>query len=111
MVMIDRGITYNFISSQVVPRLGVPVRSSQSFGMSLGTGEIVQSTGECKSVVLQLPGVTIIEDFLPITLGNSDMILGLQWLEKLVTMTTNWKLQTIKFKMGKDTVTLKGDHH
>lgn len=60
-------------------------------------------------MVLQLSGLTIIEDFLPIALGNSDLILGLQWLEKLGTISTNWKTQTIKFKMGKEMVTLKGD--
>lgn len=59
--------------------------------------------------MLQLQGITIIEDFLPITLGNSDLILGLQWLEKLGTMTVNWKSQEINFKMGNDKVTLTGD--
>ena len=42
-------------------------------------------------------------------LGNSDLILGIQWHEKLGTMTTNWKTHTIKFKMGGDTGTLKED--
>ncbi|KAL8103695.1 hypothetical protein AgCh_028042 [Apium graveolens] len=70
---------------------------------------MVQSNGECKSVVLKLQNLTIVEDFLPIALGNSDLILGLQWLEMLGTMTANWKSQRIKFKLGNDTVTLIGD--
>lgn len=108
VVIIDPGATHNFIALQAVQQLGVDCRDSQCFGVSLGMGETVQSQGECKSVILQLQGLTIIEDFLPIALGNSDLILGLQWLEKLGTMTTNWKSQTLKFKMGK-MVTLKGD--
>lgn len=42
-------------------------------------------------------------------LGNSDVMLGIQWLEKLGTMTANWKTQTIRFQLGSEIVTLKGD--
>lgn len=109
IIMVDPGATHNFISSQVIEALGVECNPSRSFGVSLGTGEMVVSPGECKSVVVQVQGVTIVEDFLAINLGNSDMILGLKWLEMLGTTTTNWKLQKLSFKMGKETVTLTGD--
>lgn len=109
IVMVDPGATHNFIALQAVEKLGVECSTSKMFGVSLGTGEMVHSNGECKSVVLQLQGLTIVEDFLPIALGNSDLILGLQWLEKLGTMTANWKSQKISFKMGNETVVLTGD--
>ncbi|KAL8108210.1 hypothetical protein AgCh_024598 [Apium graveolens] len=85
---------------QAVEELAVNYSPSKQFGVSLGTGEMVQSNGECKYVVPKLQNFTIVEDFLPIALGNSDLILGLQWLEKLGTMTANWKSQRIKFKLG-----------
>lgn len=87
----------------------IMVSPSTTFGVSLGTGEEVQGKGICLGVVLELQGVDIIEDFLPLPLGNSDVILGIQWLEKLGTTTINWKLQTIKFQAGKYCITLKGD--
>lgn len=34
--------------------------------MTLGNGDTVAGVGMCKSLVLQLPGVTIVEDFLPL---------------------------------------------
>lgn len=79
IVMVDPGATHNFISKQAVEELAVSFIQSRNFGVSLGTWVTVESQGECKSVVLQLQGITIIEDFLPITLGNLDLILGLQW--------------------------------
>lgn len=109
VVLIDPGATHNFVSLEAVEKLGLPIIPSKSFGVSLGTGANVQGEGECKSVVLHLQGVTIIEDYLPLSLGNSDLILGVQWLEKLGTVATNWKTQTLKFKLGEDNVTLKGD--
>ena len=109
VVMIDPGATHNFISREVVETLGVPLFPTKSFGVSLGTGESVQGTGLCKEVSLQLPGMVIIEDFLPLPLGNSDVILGVQWLEKLGTIMTNWKTQILKFQLGSKHITLKGD--
>lgn len=55
--------------------------------------------------------MSIIEDFLLLPLGNSDVILGIQWLEKLGNITTNWKTQTLKFQSEGVTVTLQGDPH
>lgn len=109
VVMVDPGATHNFISIKAVSSLGFPVTSSQVFGVSLGTMESVQGVRECKSVVLELQGIVIVENFLSLPLGNSDLILGIQWLEKPGTMTTNWKIQTLKFQTGKEMVTLKGD--
>ena len=77
--------------------------------MTLGTGDTVQGEGVCKGVVLDLQGVTIVEDFLILPLGSSNVILGIQWLEKLGTISTNWKTQTLKFQLDGTTITLKGD--
>lgn len=45
VVMIDLGATHNFISKDVVNRIGIPVTPSKSFGVSLGTGDSVQGEG------------------------------------------------------------------
>lgn len=42
----------------------------------LGTGSLVRE-GICRGVLLQFPGAEIIEDFLPLELGNTDVILGI----------------------------------
>lgn len=66
---------------------------------------MVQGEGECLGVEVVLQGVLIVKAFLPIPLGNLDLILGIQWLEKLGTTTTNWKTHTISFQKGGKTVT------
>lgn len=109
IVMVDPGATHNFVSQGVIERVGLKVSPSTAFAVALGTGEEVQGKGICLGVVLQLPGLDVIEDFLPLSLGNADVILGVQWLEKLGTTTINWKLQTIKFHVGKEAVVIKGD--
>lgn len=100
IVMIDPGATHNFVSIHTVERLNIPVSHAKGFEVSLGTGQEVRGTGECLAVPLMVQGVLIVENFLPLPLGNSDVIMGIQWLEKLENMVTNWKTQTMEFKLG-----------
>lgn len=109
VVMVDPGATHNFISTDTVQHLQLPITPSKSFGVSLGTGTEVYGAGVCKAVPLFIQGVEVVEDYLPLQLGNSDLILGIEWLEKLGTMVTNWKTQKIQFKRGDATITLEGD--
>lgn len=51
----------------------LPIVATDEFGVTLGTGEYVKGIGECKSVELELQGVKIVEDLLPLPLGNSDL--------------------------------------
>lgn len=109
IVMIDPGATHNFISLSLIEKLQLPLVQTKEFGVSLGNGESVKGSGECRGVLVQFEEVEVVEDFLPFILGNSDVLLGLQWLEKLGTVTTNWKSQRMSFKVGRRTIVLQGD--
>ena len=60
-------------------------------------------------VLLHLQGVEIIKDFIPISLGSTNVILGIQCLETLGVTFVNWKTQLLKFRLGSSTVSIKGD--
>ena len=57
----------------------------------------------------RLQGPKIRDDFLSLPLGSSDVILGIQWLEKLGPMTTNWKTQHMQFVWNNEQIVLLGD--
>lgn len=50
--------------------------------------------------MVALQGVEVVEDFLPLDLGSSDLILGIQWLETLGVVTVNRKSLLMKFNLG-----------
>jgi len=50
-----------------------------------------------------------VEDFLPLELGSSDVILGMKWLAAVSKMNVDWKTLTMKFQVGDMVVTLQGD--
>ena len=86
LVLIDSGATSN-ISTSVARRLGFPCTDYKPFGVTLGTGTKVYGEGICRQVYLSSQGVEIVEDFFYLELGSLDVILGVQWLEKLGTFT------------------------
>lgn len=103
VIMVDPAAAHNFISLATVAHLPFPVSPTRGFGVSFGNGEAIHGTGECRIVVVvEVHGIRICENFLPLALGSSDIILGVQWLEQLGTTLTNWKQQTVKFKVQQD---------
>ena len=109
MVLIDCGATHNFITKDIVQQLRLSLIATTSYGVMMGTGGMVRTEGMCKNFLLTLQDVEIIEDFLPLDLGSADVILGMQWLEKLGRMQINWKTLLVKFQLGTTTIMLKGE--
>ena len=56
-----------------------------------------------------LQNLQIVEDFLPLELGSSDVILGMKWLAAVGKMNVDWKALITKFQIGGIAVTLQGD--
>ena len=48
-------------------------------------------------------------EFLPLELGHSDVILGIEWLAKLGTISTDWKTPLMQFNWKGSKVMLRGD--
>lgn len=59
--------------------------------------------------MLNLGTLANTEDFFPLDSGTSDVIIGIQWLEKLGTVSTDWKLQIVQFQWQGTKVILRGD--
>lgn len=107
VVLIDCGA--NFISNETVAKLKIPVDKTEKYVIAMGTGMEVSGQGLCRNVKLQIQDIEICEEFLPLKLGKSDVILGMQWLVKLGLTHTNWATQTMKFQVDGEMVTLKGN--
>lgn len=59
--------------------------------------------------MISLQGLEIVDDFLPLELGSTDVILGVQWLQTLGNTYHNWTTHTMKFIIGGKNIMLKGD--
>lgn len=109
VTLIDLGATHNFIASHLVASMGISIDETEPYGVRMGTGDSERGTSVCKGVVLHLKELDITEDFLPLRLGSSDVILGMQWLETLGVTKTNWKEQTMEFEVNGRIARIEGD--
>lgn len=59
-------------------KLAIPVMGSASFGILMGNGLSIKGGGICKGVVVSLQNIMVVEDFLPMVLGCTYVILGMK---------------------------------
>ncbi|XP_062088454.1 uncharacterized protein LOC133795014 [Humulus lupulus] len=109
VVLVDSGATHNFITTELAQKLALPLSTTDAYGVQLGSGQAVKGEGICRSVPLHLQGLEIIEDFLPLQLGSTDVILGVQWLQTLGETTHHWRNHTMKLRIQDQPVVLHGD--
>lgn len=57
--------------------------ATTGYRVIMGTSLVVQGVEVCKRVVLSLQNLEVVEDFFPLKLGSSDVILGMKWLATL----------------------------
>lgn len=109
VILVDCGATHNFLSLDLIRQLEILTTTTTNYGVIMGTRLSVKGKEICKGIVVEVQELNVVEDFLPLELGNTDVILGMQCLSTLGNIEVNWKLLTMKFRMGKSVRTLKGD--
>ena len=72
VVMIDCGGIHNFIHQRIVDELELPLSETSHYGVVVENGVALKGKGICKSIVVVLPSLKIMEDFLLLELGWVD---------------------------------------
>lgn len=62
-ILVDTGATHNFLSGQAVEELGLQPDDNQEFVVKVGDGHHVKKNGVCINVKLELPNLTVTQDF------------------------------------------------
>ncbi|XP_043724096.1 uncharacterized protein LOC122671070 [Telopea speciosissima] len=108
-ILIDSGSTHNFIQEKVALRLGLLIYPCKKFRVYVGNGEFLLCTQRCKSVPLLLQGHFFTLDLFILPLEGADIVLGIQWLELLGPILTDYKMLTMEFEWEGVKVQLKGE--
>ena len=78
VVLVDREATQNFITSELASKLGLPLSATEDYEVQMGSGYAVKGARVCRTLPLSLQSLEIADDFLPLELGSTHMILWLQ---------------------------------
>ncbi|XP_072054839.1 uncharacterized protein [Arachis hypogaea] len=109
VVLVDPGAEANFISSSLVSILGLPLVHLPPFRIEVGNGAIEHGLGGCEKVELLVQEISIVEDFLVIELGRSEVVLGAGWIASLGIFEGDYNALSLSWMLNGKKVTLHGD--
>lgn len=92
----------------MMDQLGLKLEDTDIFCVKMGI-KVEKSRGICKGMLLGLQEIQVIGDFLPLDLGNTDVILGIKWLQMLGMTQVNWEELTMTLQVEGCTATLQGE--
>ncbi|VFQ91770.1 unnamed protein product [Cuscuta campestris] len=96
-VLIDGGSTHNFIHPSVVEKSHLPVLDVPAFRVYVGNDASLVCTQKCSNVELLLQGFTFPVDVFVLPIHGPDVVLGVQWLQLLGSVTHDYAHLTMVF--------------
>ncbi|GJS21448.1 transposon ty3-G gag-pol polyprotein [Tanacetum coccineum] len=108
-VLIDNGSTHNFVQPGIVERMCLPVQTTKAFKVYIGSGESLLCENMCSQVTLSMQGLIMEVDLYVLPMKGPDVVLGIQWLQKLGKVTHDYAKQTMEFTLVNTKYSLQGD--
>ncbi|XP_077215880.1 uncharacterized protein LOC143850523 [Tasmannia lanceolata] len=96
-VLVDGGSTHNFIRERVAKFLGLPITHSPHFKVQVGNGQFLTCQGMCSNIRIGIENHSLITNLFIISLQGVDIILGVQRLQQLGPVTTDYNALTMAF--------------
>jgi len=97
-VLIDGGSTHNFIDQSTTTKLGLHVIRGKTIQVTVGNKKIIECTGRCLGLSFSIQGIIVRADFLVLPVAACQAVLGVQWLETLGPIKTDYKKLIMSFK-------------
>ncbi|GJV60973.1 ATP-dependent DNA helicase PIF1-like protein [Tanacetum coccineum] len=108
-VLIDNGSTYNFVQPGVVERMQLSITGTKPFKVYIGSGETLLCENMCARVPIDIQGLRVDVDLFVLPMKGPDIVLGIQWLQKLGKVTHDYSMQTMEFTWLDRVYALKWD--
>ncbi|CAA0822204.1 Unknown protein, partial [Striga hermonthica] len=99
-VLVDNGTSHNFINATLSHKLKLPTSTIEPFEVRVANGERLRCSEMYRGVLIKFQGVTAKADLFALPLVGPNVVLGVQWLEGLGDVTTNYRKDVMKFEAG-----------
>ena len=110
-MLIDGGITHNFIDQTIATMYMLPVNREKNFQVMVANGKKIECAGQCRALTITIQGHSITTNYYVLPVVACQLVLGVQWLKILGSIETNYKELTMTFKVGGDFHTFQGLRH
>ena len=108
-VLIDSGSTHNFIKPVLAERLGLPIQPTTHFWVYIGNGDFLVCQLYCPQVNFTMQGYTFTLDLFVLPIEGSDVVLGIQWLQRLGKVSHDYAAMTMDFYWDGTPISLRGN--
>jgi hypothetical protein len=108
IVLIDSGSTHNFIHYKLAKALNCFVYPTPEFQVMIADGGTINCLGKCNKINLTMGEYVMNIPMISIPMGGADVVLGIQWLQSLGTMTFNFQELFMKFSLEGKEIELRG---
>ncbi|GAV65420.1 RVP_2 domain-containing protein [Cephalotus follicularis] len=96
-VLIDNDSTHNFIQERLVSNLGISKMDIKPFHVFVGNGEVLTCSSKCLNIPIKIQGHEFRFDLYILPIQGVEVVLGIEWLELLGPVITDYKHLTMKF--------------
>jgi hypothetical protein len=96
-VLIDGGASHNFIDAALLKRRHIPTEEFEGFKVEVAGGSTMPYDRYIPGMKLTLGRHELVQDVYVMDLPDTNIILGVQWLNTLGTITTNYKTMEMSF--------------
>lgn len=108
-VLIDSGSTHNFIKPALAEQLGLPIQPTTHFRVYIGNGDFLVCQLYCPQVNLTMQGYAFTLDLFVLPIEGPDVVLGIQWLQRLGRVSHHYAAMTMDFYWDGTPVSLRGN--
>ncbi|KAF2293985.1 hypothetical protein GH714_006084 [Hevea brasiliensis] len=98
IALIDSGSTHNFINDKIAEILKLPGKPTKPFNVKVADGTPLICGSKFRNIPFSLQGIPFVATFFSLPIMGLDVVLGVQWLQRLGTIACNWKDLTMDFK-------------
>nr|GEW34557.1 hypothetical protein [Tanacetum cinerariifolium] len=105
----DISILNSLVGHGVVKRMQLPISGMKPFKVYIGSGETRLCENMCTQVAIDIQGLHMEVDLYVLPMKGPDLVLGIQWLQKLGKVTHNYSKHTMEFTWSDKGYLLRGE--
>ncbi|GMI90521.1 hypothetical protein HRI_002721400 [Hibiscus trionum] len=106
-ILVDNGSTHSFLTPGWAKE-GIEVVPTNPLVIIVANGEKLYSNAQSKQLRWKMQGHQFEHDFRVLSMGGSDMVLGVDWMRRYSPIIMDFKLMTLSFQRNEELITLKG---
>ncbi|GJT96586.1 ty3-gypsy retrotransposon protein [Tanacetum coccineum] len=107
-VLVDSGSSHNIIQPRVAKFLQLQISNAPRFSVLVGNGDSLTCSGLCLNVPIYMQQNMFNISFYVLPISGADVVLGVQWLQTLGQILSDYSILVMQFQHDEHLVTLTG---